>query len=90
MAQALGACLHGQEFRSLTSSAAMDRMLRVTNVVPRRMRDGFYAVAGAAEAVSSRTARHLDIHAISAWLAGLYPDRTWPPPSAHPGCRRPS
>ena len=78
MAQALGACLHGQEFRSLSSSVAMDWLLRATNVLPRRMRDGFYGVAGAGEAVSARTDRRLDVDGISTWLAGLYPDRTYP------------
>ncbi|HWD58501.1 MAG TPA: hypothetical protein VG308_09500, partial [Stellaceae bacterium] len=78
MAQALGRCLHGEEFRSLSGSAPLDLLMRNLDRLPRRPREWFYAIAGVTEAIGPRAARRLDVDAIAAWLAGLYPDRAYP------------
>lgn len=78
MAQALAQALHGQEFRSLTQSAVLDRIMPLTNSLPRRPRELWYAIAGVTEAVSGRRIRRLDFGGISSWLAALYPEGPWP------------
>ena len=79
MAQALGRSLHGEEFRSLSNSRILDRaVLPAVNLLPRRPREWFYALAGATEAIGSGSVGRLDVAGIADWLTGLYPDRRYP------------
>ncbi len=75
MARALGRFLQGQDFESLTGSPAIDRVLPLANLLPRRPREWFYSFSGTVEALKRRDIRRLDVEGIAAWLAGLYPDR---------------
>ncbi|MBV8092972.1 MAG: hypothetical protein JO110_07025 [Acetobacteraceae bacterium] len=78
MAQTLGSYLHGEEFRSLTGSGRLDRMLPLVNLLPERPREWFYSFAGMVEGVWPRELPRLDFEGIANWLVGLYPKKSYP------------
>ncbi|MBO0754239.1 MAG: hypothetical protein J2P54_00125 [Bradyrhizobiaceae bacterium] len=78
MVQAIGAFLNDHDVTTLSGSPLLDRAMPAINRLPQRMRERVYSIGGMTEAVSHAALDTLDYDAITGWIAGLLPRRTYP------------
>ena len=78
MAIALGRFLHGRDFPDLGQPRYLHSIVAASDLLPRRLRTGLFARAGAREGIRPEEIERVDGGAIAAWLASLPPARPYP------------
>jgi hypothetical protein len=78
MLQALALHLHGRSFETLTGSRAMDRLLKIGNLLPATMRTAAYSMAALMEGAYRHQAAAIDAGGTASWACDLYPRRRYP------------
>jgi hypothetical protein len=78
LARALSLSLHGRTVDSLSESPALDRMMPLVNRLPVRAAEWIYSAGGMTEAIGKSRVSAVDVERIAAWIAGLFPDRSYP------------
>lgn len=78
MLMATAASLRGEPFPALGNPTALKPVVKATKVLPRPVREKVFILSGAAETISPRRLRRIDLEDVSEWVAGEYPERAYP------------
>ncbi|MEW2382640.1 hypothetical protein AB0873_11225 [Micromonospora sp. NPDC047707] len=78
MLMATAAYLRGEPFPALGQPTWLKPLVKATDLLPRRLREAAFVVAGFSEAVSGRRLARVDVEEVSQWVAREYPVRRYP------------
>ncbi|WP_199714442.1 hypothetical protein [Micromonospora radicis] len=70
--------LRGEQFPALGQPTGLKPLVKLTDRLPRRLREIAFIGSGMTEAVSSRRMRHIDVERVNEWVVGEYPQRSYP------------
>lgn len=77
-ARSTAAFLAGEDFPALGAGRIAEPFAPLVNLMPKWLRERFYAVSGASEAILRRSAGRVDVEEAADWIASLYPNETYP------------
>lgn len=78
MLRATARFLKGKDFPALGLARPIKRIVPLANLLPKRAREGLYAVGGVGEAILERNTHNVQAERLAQWATGLYPDRPYP------------